>query len=207
MQQVEVDRAYRVVGILEQTVHDITQKVVPKLQGMLALWRRRVLWADAIVFGTTIAAVLIWTLMTGEWFGMSFSHPFWSALLSEPVWSWVILGVVVIMAGYIHLTIRQLAARSVMTKLRRETSDMREQDFVENFIGAFQKNTSIWHSVWHKQPVGWGKRAQRRLRTVLIEANRYVQDLNDTFTNPSGKGIPVTPKPVVEVEKSEKVGA
>jgi hypothetical protein len=207
MQQVEVDRAYRVVGILEQTVHDITQKVVPKLQGMLALWRRRVLWADAIVFGTTIAAVLIWTLMTGEWFGMSFSHPFWSALLSEPVWSWVILGVVVIMAGYIHLTIRQLAARSVMTKLRRETSDMREQDFVENFIGAFQKNTSIWHSVWHKQPVGWGKRAQRRLRTVLIEANRYVQDLNDTFTNPSGKGIPVTPKPVVEAEKSEKVGA
>ncbi len=68
------------------------------------------------------------------------------------------------MAGYVHLTIRQLAARSVITKLRRETSDMREQDFLDNFIAAFQKNTSIWHSVWHKRPVGWGKRAQRRLR-------------------------------------------
>ena len=213
MQQVEVDRAYRIVGILEQTVHDITQQVVPKLQRMLALWRQRVLWSDGIVFGATIAAVLIWTLLTGEWKwselneGMSFSHSFWSALFSEPVWRWVILGGVVVMAAYVHLTIRQLAARSVITKLRRETSDMREQDFLENFIAAFQKNTSIWHSVWHKRPVGWGKRAQRRLRTVLIEANRYVQDLNDTFTNPSGKGIPVTPKPVVEAEKSEHVGA
>ena len=53
---------------------------------------------------------------------MSFSHSFWSGLFSEPVWRWVILGGVVVMAAYVHLTIRQLAARSVMTKLRRETS-------------------------------------------------------------------------------------
>ncbi len=190
MQQVEVDRAYRIVGILEQTVHDITGKVIPKLQGMLELWRRRVLWADGIVFGAILAAVLIWTL----------------ALLNEPVWGLVALGVVIVVAGYAHLTIRQLAARSVITKLRRETSDMREQDFLDNFIAAFRKNTSLWHSVLHKRPVGWGKRAQRRLKEVLIEANRYVQDLNDKFTNPSGKGVPI-PKPAVEVEKPEQVGA
>jgi hypothetical protein len=83
---------------------------------------------------------------------------------------------------------------------------MREQDLLDNFIAAFRKNTSIWHSVLHKRPVGWGKRAQRRLREVLIEANRYVQDLNDKFTNPSGKGVPIT-KPTVEVEKPEQVGA
>ena len=58
---------------------------------------------------------------------------------------------------------------------------------MENFIAAFRKNTSVWHSILHKRPVGWGKRAQRRLRAVLIDANRYVQDLNDKFTNPSGR--------------------
>src|SRR5919204_1774047 len=204
MQQVEVDRAYRIVGILEQTVHDITEKIIPKLQGLLELWRRRVLWTDGIVFGTILAAVLIWTLATGEWLGLSFTHPFWSALLSEPVWRWVALGVVVVVAGYIHLAIRPLAASSVITKLRRETSDMREQDFLDTFIAAFRKNTSVWHSVFHKRPVGWGKRAQRRLKEVLIEANRYVQDLNDKFTNPSGKGTPSTPR-LVEAEKPEKV--
>ncbi len=205
MQQVEIDRAYRIVGILEQTVHDITEKVIPKLQSMLEQWRRRVLWSDGLLFGTIVAAVLIWTLFTGEWSGLSFTHPFWSQLLSDPVWSWVALGVVIVAGGYAHLLIRRFAAKSVMAKLRRETSDMREQDFVENFIAAFRKNTSVWHSVFHKRPVGWGKRAQQRLKAVLIEANRYVQDLNDRFTNPSGKGIPST-KGVVEADKSEKVG-
>ena len=81
---------------------------------------------------------------------------------------------------------------------------MREQDFLDNFMRAFRKNTSLWHSVFHKRPVGWGKRAQRRLKEVLIEANRYVQDLNDTFTNPSGKGTPSV-RPTVEAEKPEQV--
>jgi hypothetical protein len=206
MQQVEVDRAYRIVGILEQTVHDITEKVVPKLQGMLKQWRRRVLWTDGIVFGAMLAGVLVWTLATGQWWGLSFTHPFWSTLLSEPVWRWVALGVVIVVAGSIHLAVRHFAARSVIAKLRRETSDMREQDLLDNFIAAFRKNTSIWHSVLHTRPVGWGRRAQRRLKEVLIEANRYVQDLNDKFTNPSGKGGPIL-KPAVEVEKPEQVGA
>jgi hypothetical protein len=80
MQQVEVDRAYRIVGILEQTVHDITAKVIPKLQGLLEQWRRRVFWTDGIVFGAILAGALIWTLATGDWLGLSFTHPFWSAL-------------------------------------------------------------------------------------------------------------------------------
>ena len=204
MQQVEVDRAYRIVAILEQTVHDITGKVIPKLQAMLEQWRRRVLWSDGLLFGAIVAAGLIWTLSTGEWSGLSFTHPFWSQLLSDPVWSWVALGIVVVGTWYAHFTIRRLAAKSVIAKLRRETSDVREQDFVGNFSAAFRKNTSIWHSILHKRPVGWGKRAQQRLKEVLIEANRYVQDLNDKFTNPSGKGIPIT-QPVVEAEKPEKI--
>jgi hypothetical protein len=204
MQQVEVDRAYRIVAILEQTVHDITGKVIPKLQTMLEQWRRRVLWSDGLLFGAIVAAGLIWTLSTGEWSGLSFTHPFWSPLLSDPVWSWVALGVVVVGTGYAHFTIRRLAAKSVSAKLRRETSDIREQDFVGNFSAAFRKNTSIWHSILHKRPIGWGKRAQQRLKEVLIEANRYVQDLNDKFTNPSGKGIPIT-QPAIEAEKPEKV--
>lgn len=204
IQQVEIDRAYRIVAILEQTVHDITGKVIPKLQTMLEQWRRRVLWSDGLLFGAIVAAGLIWTLSTGEWSGLSFTHPFWSQLLSDPVWSWVALGIVVVGTWYAHFTIRRLAAKSVIAKLRRETSDVREQDFVGNFIAAFRKNTSIWHSILHKRPVGWGKRAQQRLKEVLIEANRYVQDLNDKFTNPSGKGIPIT-QPAVEAEKPEKI--
>src|SRR5215471_2370545 len=200
MAQVEVDRAYRIVAILEQTVHSITGQLIPKLQTMLAQWRRRVLWSDGLLFGAIIAAGLIWTIATGTWDGTSFSHPFWSQLLSDPVWSWVALGAAIVIAAVAHIGIRKLAARSVIARLRRETNDMRERDFLDNFIRAFRKNTSLWHTVFRKRPVGWRRRTQRRLRDVLIEANRYVQDLNDKFTNPSGKGVPSMPR-VVEAEK------
>ena len=210
MQQVEVDRAYRIVGILEQTVHDITEKVIPKLQGMLEQWRRRVLWADGIVFGAILAGILIWTLATGEWAGGVGSVLHASLLVGTLQRPGVALGCSgrcrrrggVYPPDYPPISCQIGHRRNCGVR----PADMREQDLLDNFIAAFRKNTSIWHSVLHKRPVGWGKRAQRRLREVLIEANRYVQDLNDKFTNPSGKGVPI-PKPAVEVEKPEQVGA
>jgi len=204
MQQVEVDRAYRVIAILEQTVHDITNQLIPQLRTMLAQWRRRVLWADGLLFGVVTVGILSWTLATGEWSGLSFTHAFWDQLLSEPAWRWVALGVAVVLAGYAHFTVRRLAARSVITKLRREARAIRDHDLLDNFIRAFRKNTSLWHSIFHKRPVGWGKRAQRRLQAVLSDANRYVQDLNDKFTNPSGKGAAIA-RQVVEADKVEHV--
>lgn len=198
MQQVEVDRAYRVVAILEQTVHDLTDKVVPKLRDMLAQWRSRVLWTEGIMAGLIFTVLLFWTASTDNW-------TFWSMLLSDPVWQWVTLGVVLILAGYGHWMVRKLASKSILTKMRRETQDMREQEFLENYAQAFSKNTSLWHSVFHKRPVGWSQRAQRRLKAVLIEANRYVQDLNDKFTNPSGKGVPpARPAAVLVAPEAEK---
>lgn len=204
MAQVEVDRAYRVVAILDQTAHDIADRIVPRLQAMLAQWRRRALWSDGLVLGGLLAAVVVWTLMTGQWTGWSFTHPFWSTLVGEPIWRWVVLGAVVGLGGYLHIVLRKAAAKAIMARQRRTTTDMREQEQLDNFLAAFRKNTSLWHSIFHKSPVGWGKRTQRRLKEVLIEANRYVQDLNDKFTNPSGKGVPVAPS---ATPAPEKVGA
>lgn len=206
MQQVEVDRAYRIIAILEQTVHDITNQVIPRLQHLLEQWRRRVLWTDGLLFGGLFIAVLVWTLSTGEWSGLSFTHPFWAGLFNEPIWRWVVLGVVIVLAGYAHITIRKWSARAIIKRLQRELSALREQDFLDNFIAAFRKNTRLWHSILHKRPAGWGRRAQQRLKEVLIEANRYVQDLNDRFTNPSGKGITPSPR-AADATKPEQVSA
>jgi hypothetical protein len=34
--------------------------------------------------------------------------------------------------------------------------------------------------------VGWSRRSRRRIQQVLEDADRYVQELNDRFANPSG---------------------
>ena len=92
MEQVGIDRAYRVVGALEQTARDIQDLFVPKLQELLLEWRRRVLRLDAVVFGLLAAAVGGWTLWTGEWDGLSFSHPTWAAVFDlDPLWQLVLL--------------------------------------------------------------------------------------------------------------------
>jgi hypothetical protein len=192
MQQVEVDRAYRVVAVLEQTARDLEERAIPKLQESLGSWRRRVLWLDGIIFGCLIVVILGWTLWTGEWTGWYFYHSFWAWLFGDPVWRLVALGVAIILIGYIHFSMRKVAAKQVIAHLRRHIRDMREMDFLDNFIHALHKNTRFWRSIFAKRPTGWGLRARRQITEVLAEANSYVQELNDTFTNPSG--LPPTPQ-------------
>jgi len=186
MRQVGIDRAYRIIAVLEQTAHDVEERIIPTLQDLLAQWQRRVVWLNGIVFGLIFAAIIGTTLWSGEWQGWEFSHPFWNGLLKAPVGRFIALGVAVVLAGYIHFTLRRCAARQVIAKLKKQVHDMREMDFADNIANAFQKNTRFWRSIFIKQPSGWGPRTKRQLTTVLAEANGYVQALNDKFTNPSG---------------------
>jgi hypothetical protein len=190
MFQVEVERAYRVVAVLEQTARDIEETIIPKLEELIARWRRRVLWTDGILFGAILMAVLGWTLWTGQWTGLSFSHPFWTKLINDPVWRLVALGVILLLAGYAHWTIRNRAAKHMSARLQRDLRTMQNMEFLGNMTRAFWKNTRFWRSIFCKRPVSWGPRARQRLKDVLTEANAYVQELNNTFTNPSGISRP-----------------
>jgi hypothetical protein len=58
---------------------------------------------------------------------------------------------------------------------------------------AFHYKTRGWHSIFTTSPVGWGKLTRKRLHRVIAEANDYIQKLNDTFTDPSGKQTGVVP--------------
>jgi hypothetical protein len=186
MHQVEVERAYRVVAVLEQTARDIEERIVPKLQELMAHWRRRVLWTDGILFGSLVALGLGWTLWTGEWVGFNFSNSFWSKLISHPIWRWVALGLAVVGIVYGHFMIRKWVSRRLSKRLQRELRPLENLEFLANLTKALQKNTRPWRSIFCKHPTGWGQRARNQLKAVLTEANAYVQQLNDEFTNPSG---------------------
>ena len=186
MYQVEVERAYRVVAILEQTAHDIKEQIVPKLQELLTHWRHRVLWADGIIFGAFMTLGIGWTLWTGAWTGLSFSHSFWNKLLNHSTWRSVALGIAIIAIVYGHFSIRKKIRNHLIKRLQREPGPQRNLEFLGNLTRAFQKNTQFWRSIFCKSPTGWEKRTRNQLKAVLTEANAYVQQLNDEFTNPSG---------------------
>jgi len=186
MRQVGIDRAYRIIAVLEQTAHDVEERIIPTLQTLLEQWRRRVLWLDGIIFGIIVIALIAATLWSGEWDGWRFSHPFWSSVFNAPVWRFIALGVAVVLAVYIHFSLRRFAAAQVIAKLKKQVRDMRDMDFADNIANAFRKNTRFWRSVFVKRPLGWGPHTKRQVAAVLAEANGYVQTLNDKFTNPSG---------------------
>ncbi len=187
MYEVGVERAYRVVAILEQTARDLEEKIVPTLQNLLTRWRQRVLWTDAIVFGGVGLGILAWTLWTGQWTGWQFSHPVWDRLLGNPTWRWVALGIIAVLGGCTHYTFRSRVAKRLVKRLQRDHHTMHDLDFLRGIINAFQKNTRAWRSIFRKRPAGWNQRARQYLKDVLAEANTCVEELNNTFTNPSGR--------------------
>ncbi|MGC1952422.1 MAG: dynamin family protein [Gammaproteobacteria bacterium] len=194
LQQVGEERAYRIVGVLEKIAKTIEHQIVPSLRQARLLWKRRTLWADGIVFTLLVLGFLAWSISAGYWDGLLFSPP-WLASLSSNVW---LLGfTLAALAGaglYLHMAVRKLAARTVISKLRRDST---LRDYREPLIAAFIKNTHFTHSIFGSNPVGWGTRARKRIAQVLKDADLYVQTLNDQFTNPSGSlqsepGLPPT---------------
>lgn len=192
MQQVEVERAYRIVGSLEKTARDIEEKAVPALLELIQTWRRRILIGDALLLA---CCLLLYGYLNSN--------------LLQAVWHWLnqsplrlllgVLGAWLTWLG-LHFGVRKLAARSLHTMARRLAS---EHGIRGNLTAAFLANTAPWRSIFSKKPRGWARRDRRRIAEVLEDTDRYVQDLNDSFTNPSGRpsmgfeaGV-TTPEPLV----------
>ncbi|MCY4439476.1 MAG: dynamin family protein [Deltaproteobacteria bacterium] len=186
MRQVEVDRAYRVMGVLEHSARDIELRLVPRLLEMISEWRRRVRWLDGIAFGSLFLVVLVWTLWTGEWNGFQFTHPFWSALGSQPAWGYTVLAVGALVAGYVHHSFRRFVANRVLKEVGRELGGARDGEVMAALAAGFRKNTRPFRNVFAGRPSGWNQRTRQQLSQVITEANGYVQALNDRFANPGG---------------------
>lgn len=178
--QVEVERAYRVVGTLEKTAKYLRDELVPRLSQYRRLWRRRTWWLNGVTFGVIIALFLIWSIGTGAWEGLTLT-PF--AQLST-LMQGVVAAVVLVAAVYLYMLMRRLAGRSVERAIRRDESLGK---YREPLTRAFGFNRQAW---WHSQassrPRGWSKRMSRKVDSIIAEADRFVQALNDRYATPSG---------------------
>jgi len=194
MQQVEVERAYRIVGTLEKTARDFEEKAVPLLLDVIRVWRKRTLVGDAIAAAMLAAVFLTVTIQLGQWNGLSYQGAWWQALRDSPLGLYLgALGAYIAWLG-MHFGVRHLAAKSVLSMARQlgEKSGLRG-----NLVAAFLANSKPWRSIFSKKPRGWGRRSRNLISGVLEDCDRYVQNLNDRFTNPSGTepthALPVDP--------------
>ncbi|MCU0935032.1 MAG: dynamin family protein [Gammaproteobacteria bacterium] len=190
MQQVEVERAYRLIGVLEKTAKNIEGDWVPRLQQAKDTWKRRVLWTDAILAGLVLVVAAAALLYTGAWREFSLAG-LWGpeGSLARAAGVGVAALLALVLAVYVHFSVRHLHAVRIGRGLGADIPHLPTR---ESLRKAFARNTRPWRSVFFTRPVGWGRRARSRLAEILAEADRYVQTLNDRFTNPSGLA-PATP--------------
>jgi hypothetical protein len=183
IEQVGVERAYRIVGMLEQTAEMLKQDVVSRLQRFKEAWRRNVLWLEAVILAVMLVAFFTLTIWGGYWEGISLSLPFWDLVTLNDYTFYGSIGVILVITAYIHATVRRWAAKKVSAKLLAEVKD---SDLHSNYQRAYRKNSRWWRSLFWPNPAGWGRRTAARLEKVLDDSNAYIQKLNDEYTNPSG---------------------
>ncbi len=172
MAEVEVSRAYRIIGSLEKISREIQGKAVPILIEALDKWRKRTLWGDLLVLVPLTVLLVAWG--------------------GQGLWQWLtassgrtIVGILLAVGAAlaIHFTLRALAARSLQRWLRKQQRRLdRRLDLVE----AFRHSTRPWRSILSGRPAGWNQRARAALGRVIAQADEYIQKLNDRFANPSG---------------------
>ena len=203
MQQVEVERAYRIVGALDTTARDIEEKGVPFLKRALGRWRRRTLWGDGIVFGGLVLALLLLGFTGTEAQTAAGSAGYQSLLDNQPL---LILGglLLIVIVIAVHFGMRSLAAKSLLRSLRKEADSIGLRG---DLVAAFLRNTKPWRSIFARSPAGWGKGARKKLHQVILSTDSYIQTLNDSFTNPSGEdlaSVQATPAPGSHGSRSAK---
>jgi hypothetical protein len=181
IEQVSVERAYRIVGALEKHAQEIEDYYVPQLRELIGRWRRQVLVWDAG-----------WLVLVGlAVVGSRFLPPAMASkldnglqqLLASPTLMVGVGVLLAIVALYVHFRVRSWAAAKVM----REIALQYVGNEAERLTRAFKRNIRMWRSVFDPDPAGWSGRNRRALRNIVSDANRLVQTLNDRFTDPSGK--------------------
>ncbi|MBF0422851.1 MAG: dynamin family protein, partial [Magnetococcales bacterium] len=182
MQRVEVERAYRIIGVLEHTARVVSSEIVPRLQTFLRQWRKRVLIQDFILFLLLSAAAAFaahsysWPLQT--WFHnlLWLSGEWWQSLLTD-------LGLTAALGllTAIHFSLRHWNAENILANITKNTPQTELHDFL---VKAFTFNTRPMSTVLVTTPTGWTGSTKRRLQKVLKDTDHYVQNLNDQFTNP-----------------------
>lgn len=199
MHQVEIERAYRIVGALEKNARDIQERIVPTIREYLEKWKKNVLIGDAVVYGLLTILFIIMTVNLGYWQGFSFAPPWKEDILTSPLKLYILSGIVAIILTLIHFKVRRFCANRIINRLIKLNAEGLMRG---NLALAFQKNTKPWRSIFYKNPAGWGMRSRKVIASTLDNTALFIQRLNDTFTNPSGKSGTPTP-PATNPTKNE----
>lgn len=175
IEQVEAERAYRIVGAMEKEAYRIRDETVPAITRLKLLWKKRVLRFDLLVLGLLGLLVLGLAIVSGA-VGALFT--FLLSLFASPVTMLGSIALIAIIVLATHFFIRSRVAQYMLNRMN-DTEDALHQ-------AAFAHNTRFYRSLFKSTPVGWNKRSKEAVSKAVEQASDFVQRLNDQIAAPSG---------------------
>jgi hypothetical protein len=139
MEQVEVERAYRIIASLKQICEALADESLPLLDQAMGKWRSRTLWLDATAIAGLAGAFLVWSIASGQWQGLTYA-PEWMQWLEtqgvqlEPRFGWVAGALLLIL---LHAGSRKIAASTVRNWIRER---VKGKDLPGDPLAAFDRN-------------------------------------------------------------------
>lgn len=182
IEQLNIERAYRVTGMLEESSKHLRDVLVPRLEDARRLWAGRSRWLNGIVFGLAIGLFLYISLTGGAWDGFVFQP---LAALDVTLQGVVVIALLTV-ALFVQLRLRRLAGASVLRHLQRDESLGPDQ---APLVRAFETQLNS-----RRLPLlptglsGWSARIRKKLDRLIGDSEVLVQSLNDEYTQPSGAG-------------------
>ena len=137
IEQVGVERAYRIVGMLEENAQMLENEIIPRIGQFIARWHKKIMWLDGIILLALLVAFFVATIWGGYWHGLTLKLPFLENLPGGKYTQLGLLALLVLLFGYVHFSIRRLTANYVSRKLLAE---FKNSEWQANYARAFQKN-------------------------------------------------------------------
>ena len=174
MDQVEVERAYRIVGALEHTAKQISENWIPMVSRLRSKWRRFILWGDGTLL-SAYAALAIWYTLRSE-------DSVATIMESLPAPE-IIGGIVAATILITHILVRRTSTKMIFSWIHKKMERGEEQQIM---LRAMRKNTSFWSPILRKSPSGWSRHTLNRVMNIIGDCDTHTQKLNDRYTMPSG---------------------
>ncbi|MEN8261613.1 MAG: dynamin family protein [Pseudomonadota bacterium] len=176
IESVSIERAYRILGSLENTAREIDKVAMPEVWEAIKLWKKRVHTTDVIILLLLVAGIVFIGLQTAV-----------LPLLAQPVVAGIAGIALVAIMGAIHMYVSRFFAAGIIKRL---TQRRKELNLMENLAMAFEKNATFWRTLLPiTRPSGWSNRTHKEILTILEQSKEMVQSLNNAFSNPSGTTI------------------
>ncbi|MFP4427709.1 MAG: dynamin family protein [Desulfovermiculus sp.] len=183
IEEVRVERAYRIVGMLEESAQYLASTLTPQLSTFLRTWRRQVLTTEGVLLAAVIILLGAGSLYFQGTSGISSLIRF-PAQIASSTWLQVVSIVVIIALIWGHFRLRSRIGQRLITKTIASISDTKLKARMQRILG---RNISWWRSIFCTQPAGLSTSNVKKLEALIADARASIQKLNDIFTSPSGE--------------------